>query len=128
MSEADDIGAKDISTPEIGLLADRLRKLDLCICPDTMVAHLAAALSCDTWIMLHADCDWRWPSSGSATFWYPTVRLFRQPVAGDWCSVVTEIKSALSERATRAEQNDHRLDGSAAVSPGPSLFSAVRDS
>jgi hypothetical protein len=93
------IGARDISVPEIDLLAQRLGSLDLCICPDTMVAHLSAALGRETWIMLHAECDWRWPASGASTFWYPTVRLFRQQVAGDWRDVVSDVSAALAEKA-----------------------------
>lgn len=95
------IGASDISTPDIGVLAERLLGLDLCICPDTMVGHLSAALGRETWVMLHAECDWRWPTCGSATFWYPTMRLFHQRVAGDWRDVVADIHSALSDKAER---------------------------
>jgi hypothetical protein len=98
---AAEIGAIDISTADISGLADRLRSLDLCLCPDTMVAHLSAAMGCRTWIMLHAECDWRWPASGRETFWYPTVRLFRQDIAGDWRGVVREVQSALSEQVRR---------------------------
>jgi hypothetical protein len=95
------IGAVDISTPDILQLAERLRSLDLCICPDTMIAHLSAAMGRKTWIMLPAECDWRWPASGSATFWYPTARLFHQQTAGDWRSVVAEIRSALCDEVAR---------------------------
>jgi hypothetical protein len=97
-SAASEIGAIDISTPDIESLADRLLKLDLCICPDTMVAHLSGALGRETWIMLHADCDWRWPISGHQTIWYPTARLFHQQVPGDWHGVGAAIRSAMSER------------------------------
>jgi hypothetical protein len=97
---ATEIGAIDISTPEIELLANRLRELDLLVCVDTMVAHLSAALGCETWIMLHSDCDWRWPASGERTFWYPTARLFHQRFPGDWSGVVESIRSALCVRAT----------------------------
>jgi hypothetical protein len=97
---AAEIGARDISTPDIDVLAERLCGLDLCVCPDTMIAHLSAALGCETWVMLHADCDWRWPTSGSATFWYPTMRLFHQRVAGDWCDVLADIRLALSKKVS----------------------------
>jgi hypothetical protein len=92
------IGAVDISVRDIEELGHRLLALDLCICPDTMVAHLAAALGRETWIMLHADCDWRWPASGDTTLWYPSVRLFRQRQAGAWADVVGHIRSELIDR------------------------------
>lgn len=97
---AADIGATDISTPDLETLGHRLRALDLMICPDTMVAHLAGALGCETWILLHSDCDWRWPAIASETYWYPTVRLFHQPASGDWSHVVDEILAALGRPET----------------------------
>lgn len=102
---AADIGASDISTPELESLGNRLRAFDLLICPDTMVAHLSAALGCETWIMLHSDCDWRWPSSGSSTLWYPSARLFHRPAAGDWCSVISEVRRAILLRVKERQQS-----------------------
>ncbi len=95
---ATEIGATDISTPDIEALADRLKALDLCICPDTMVAHLSAALGRETWIMLHADCDWRWPVTGCKTCWYPSARLFHQQHPGDWSAVLEDVRAALLKR------------------------------
>jgi hypothetical protein len=106
---AAEIDAIDISTPDIDTLARRLKMLDLCICPDTMVAHLSGALGCETWIMLHADCDWRWPAVGNKTFWYPTVRLFHQHVRGDWHDVVADVRSAIAERTRRLVGNENSL-------------------
>lgn len=103
---ATEIGAIDISTSDIEVLAGRLRELDLLVCVDTMVAHLSAALGCETWIMLHSDCDWRWPASGERTFWYPSARLFHQRFPGDWSGVVESIRSALCVRATNWRSAD----------------------
>jgi hypothetical protein len=95
------IGAIDISAAELETLAYRLRALDVLICPDTMVAHLSAALGCETWIVLHSDCDWRWPACGNTTLWYPSARLFRQPAPGDWSSAIDEVRHALHSRVKR---------------------------
>jgi len=92
-------GARDISTPDIVALGHLLRRLDLVICVDTMVAHLAGALGCEAWVLLHADCDWRWPAQGARTFWYPTLRLFHQQTPGRWDSVIDEVRQALLARA-----------------------------
>ncbi len=95
------IGAIDISSPEIETLGTRLCALDLIVCPDTMVAHLSAALGCETWILLHLDCDWRWPNTGGTTPWYPSARLFRQHAAGDWRGVVDDIEGLIVSRLER---------------------------
>lgn len=103
--ELAEIGAKDISTPDIAALGHLIRQLDLLICVDTMVAHLAGALGCEAWTLLHADCDWRWPSSGSGSFWYPSLRLFHQAVPGDWDNVMSEVCATLRARARRQESS-----------------------
>ncbi|MCP3395424.1 hypothetical protein NLM27_42690 [Bradyrhizobium sp. CCGB12] len=92
------VGARDISTSDIAKLGHLLRQLDLVICVDTMVAHLAGALGCEAWVLLHADCDWRWPSAGSRSSWYPSLRLFHQRTAGDWSAVISQVREALEER------------------------------
>lgn len=92
-------GARDISTPDIVALGHLLRQLDLVICVDTMVSHLAGALECEAWVLLHADCDWRWPASEAHTFWYPTLRLFHQEKLGQWDGVVEQVRLALLSRA-----------------------------
>jgi Tfp pilus assembly protein PilF len=75
-----------------------LANLDLVITTDTSIAHLAGAMGRPTWIILRYVPDWRWGPTGSATAWYPTVRLFRQPTRGDWAGVFDEITEALQAR------------------------------
>jgi hypothetical protein len=111
-SEVAATGAVDISTPDIESLASRLQDLDLVISVDTMVAHLAGALGRETWIMLHADCDWRWPATGSRTYWYPHARLFRQRDLDDWSGAIADIGSALQARL-KALRRASRLPSSA---------------
>ena len=76
--------------------ADLLAELDLLITCDTAVAHLAGALARPVWTMLAHSPDWRWMLRGVDTPWYPTMRLFRQPRAGDWPAVAYEVEQALA--------------------------------
>jgi ADP-heptose:LPS heptosyltransferase len=54
-------------------------QLDLVICVDTSIAHLAASLGKQCWVMLpERDVDWRWMHQRDDSPWYPhTLRLFR---------------------------------------------------
>ena len=78
-------------------------ELDLVITVDTMMAHLAATLGRQTWVLLPFAADWRWMTARDDSPWYPAVRLFRQISPGGWQSVVERLGAALtgSEAATR---------------------------
>ena len=70
--------------------------LDLVISVDTSVAHLAGGLGLPLWLLLTRPCDWRWCAEGEASAWYPTARLFRQAVPGDWTEIVRAVAAALT--------------------------------
>ena len=95
-AEAALIPAKDLSSSDAEEAAANLLGLDLLITVDTFLAHLAGALGIPVWLLLQADCDWRWMSSGDSSIWYPTMRLFRQPRPGDWHSVVEAVATELA--------------------------------
>jgi hypothetical protein len=69
-----------------------ISELDLVISVDTAVAHLAAALGKKVWLLLSKFPDWRWGLEGETTAWYPSVKIYRQEVKGDWLSVLHKVK------------------------------------
>lgn len=86
--------------PQIADFADTaaiIANLDLVICVDTAVAHLAGAMDKACWVMLpDYKTDWRWLAGRRDSPWYPGVmRLFRQSAMGNWTTVVTEVQAAL---------------------------------
>jgi hypothetical protein len=98
---AAEIGAEDISTPDIVALGHRMSELDLIVSVDTMVVHLAGALGYEPWVMLHLDCDWRWPGREAGSVWYPRARLFHQRPTAGWEGVVEDVRAALVQRNPR---------------------------
>ena len=70
-------------------------ELDLIICVDSAVAHLAGALDKPVWILLSFAPDWRWGREGETSPWYPSARLFRQGYGETWTSVGERIATAL---------------------------------
>lgn len=75
--------------------ATALSQLDLLISIDAPIAHLAAAMGVTTWVLLPSVADWRWQLGGREASWYPSVRLFRQAVSGDWAPVFATVRAEL---------------------------------
>jgi hypothetical protein len=71
--------------------------LDLIITVDTAVAHLAGALGKPVWLLSRHDACWRWGRDRTDSPWYPTMRLFRQTIPGDWAGVMQRVAEALPE-------------------------------
>ncbi|HEV3338742.1 MAG TPA: hypothetical protein VG125_00250 [Pirellulales bacterium] len=74
-----------------------LENLDLVICCDTSLAHLAGALARPAWVALPLAPDWRWLLEREDSPWYPSLRLFRQRRIGDWQEVFARIVTDLEE-------------------------------
>jgi hypothetical protein len=73
-----------------------IENLDLVISVDTSTAHLAGALGKPVWVLNRFDTCWRWLLDGDDSPWYPTLKLYRQPDAGNWDEVVLAVKRDLA--------------------------------
>jgi len=89
-------------TADVVSAAAAMVELDLLITVDGMPAHLGATLGRPTWVLLKHDADWRWMKDRADSPWYPSMRLFRQPRAGDWAAPVMAAAEALSAFGSRA--------------------------
>jgi hypothetical protein len=68
--------------------AAAVKELDLVVCCDTAIAHLAGAMAgamaVPCWVLLPHSPDWRWGLRSCTTALYPSVRLIRCPSYLDW--------------------------------------------
>ena len=71
---------------------------DLVISVDTAIVHLAGALGKPVWLLLFYESEWRWGVNVEDNYWYPTMRIFRQPYFGDWQDCIDRIKKQLAEK------------------------------
>lgn len=76
-----------------------LSQLDLLICVDTAVAHLAGALGRPVWLLSRFDGCWRWLLERADSPWYSSLRLFRQRRPGGWGEVVARLAEELAALA-----------------------------
>ncbi len=98
--ELDQYGITDLIAEchDFNETAAALSQMDLIISVCTATAHLAGALGKPVWIMLAATADWRWLENREDSPWYPTAKLFRQPVSGDWDSVIKFVVEMLRHK------------------------------
>jgi Flp pilus assembly protein TadD len=82
---------------DFGDLSEVMKNLDLVVSIESDLVHLAGALNIETWIMLPTVPKHTWDLSYKDTSpWYPSVKLFRQEMTGDWSGVMKKIESQLS--------------------------------
>jgi Flp pilus assembly protein TadD len=88
--------------PELSSFADTaalVANLDLVICVDTSVAHLAGGMGKPVWMMSRFDGCFRWLEDRADTPWYPSMRIFRQGADRSWEPVIMSLAQALAETA-----------------------------
>jgi tetratricopeptide (TPR) repeat protein len=85
--------------------ASLMEALDMVVTVDTSVAHLAGALGRPTRVLLPHAPDWRWMLARNDSPWYPTMRLCRQPSAGDWEAVLANVRAELEQLAATRQRS-----------------------
>ena len=74
-------------------------QLDIVICVDTAIAHLAGSMGKLCWVMLPAiGTDWRWFRGRTDSPWYPGVmKLFRQGRYEGWSETISDVARELQK-------------------------------
>lgn len=77
---------------------EAIASCDLVITSCTSVAHLAAAMGVETWIIVPILPYYLWALPGQTTPWYDGVRLFRQTAHQNWSVVFEDIHHSLTNQ------------------------------
>ncbi len=72
-----------------------MMQLDVVVSVDTSMVHLAAGLGRQVILLDRYDNCWRWASGRDDSPFYPSLRIIRQTVPGDWESVGVRLVEAL---------------------------------
>jgi tetratricopeptide (TPR) repeat protein len=76
-----------------------LKHLDMVICVDTGVGHMAGMMDVETWIpVAYNGCCWRFTRHGESALWYGKHRLFRQGADAKWEPVFENIVAELDRK------------------------------
>ena len=75
--------------------AGALENLDLVICNDTSLVHLAGAMNKPCWVLLPYLYNWRWHLDLTKCDWYDSVKLYRQKEWGNWDEIFDRMHEDL---------------------------------
>lgn len=92
--------------PNIDLYEDidsLLSAINLCnivVTSSNSTAHIAGALGKETLLILPIGNAkfWYWHDIDGISLWYPSVRIFKQEIQGDWSAPIQAIKSYLEKK------------------------------
>ncbi len=74
-----------------------IENCDLIITSDTSIAHVAGGMGKKVWLLLKYIPEWRWGLEKESTFWYPSMRLFRQKERHNWQEVMERLSSEITK-------------------------------
>ena len=72
-----------------------IQNCDLIITCDTSIAHLAGGMGKPVWLLLRNVPAWIWGLHSERTFWYQSMKLFRQKERHNWDEVMERVSNKL---------------------------------
>lgn len=84
--------------------AAMVAEVDLVICMQTAVAHLAGGLGKDCWVLLPKYSQFRYGEKGDTIPWYKSLKVFRQRSLQDWHGPLGEVTYQLRQRYRQEEK------------------------
>ena len=93
--EIDQVGAEILNFQDT---AEIISNLDLVISVDSANVHLAGSMDIPCWVLMpKLNLDWRWYLEEECSYWYNSVRIFKQKEYDDWRYPIKCVKSELEK-------------------------------
>ena len=94
---ADIVNLKEIDNfTDIDTLAALICACDTVVSAANATVHLAGALNQTVHALLPYTSYWRWQTKRSDSYWYDSVKLYRQASNGEWADVLAKVASNLA--------------------------------
>ena len=84
------------SFKDFSYTAGALENIDLVICSDTSLAHLAGAMGKPCIVLLPYNYNWRWHMDLTHCDWYDSVKLFRLGKKESWDELMVRVVKSLN--------------------------------
>ena len=81
---------------DIDGLASLISACDFVISTTNVTVHLSGSLGKDTRVLLPLNPDARWGVEGTKSYWYKSVKLYRQLILGDWSHPLNDLNKDLN--------------------------------
>jgi tetratricopeptide (TPR) repeat protein len=74
-------------------LASLICACDKVVSTSNVTVHLAGSLGIETKVLLPFSWDWRWGSDQTDSYWYKSLKLYRQSEIGDWKEPLHKLRT-----------------------------------
>lgn len=88
-----DIDNKEMYKDTIAIM----RNIDLLICIDTSIAHIAGIMGIKTWLLIGGISEWRWSTDVGENYWYDSVKIIRSKKVDCWDGLLQEVNDKIIE-------------------------------
>ena len=84
---------------DMDAFTSQVAAMDLVISTSNTTVHVAGAIGLDVWTLVPEGTGqpWYWFLDRSDCLWYPSMKLFRQPNAGNWLAPLTAVRQELED-------------------------------
>ena len=71
----------------------QIAAMDMVISVDNSTIQVSGSQGVPTWTLLNYLPEWRFGMGSTGHDWHPSIRVYRQPVSGDWKSVFQNVSA-----------------------------------